>query len=74
MIETTNKTKVSFCLTDGKVIKGTINVRKYNRLSDYLNSKEADQFIIMVDASIPGQAGKVAIINRNQIIWAAPED
>jgi Ni,Fe-hydrogenase maturation factor len=74
MIDATNKAKISVCLADGTIIKGTLNIRKYNRLSDYLNSKEADQFLIIVDASLPGQAGKVVIINRNQIVWAAPED
>jgi hypothetical protein len=74
MIDATNKAKISVCLSDGTIIKGTLNIRKYNRLSDYLNSKEADQFLIIVDASLPGQAGKVVIINRNQIVWAAPDD
>jgi hypothetical protein len=74
MIDATNKAKISVCLSDGTIIKGTLNIRKYNRLSDYLNSKEADQFLIIVDASMSGPAGKVVIVNRNQIVWAAPED
>jgi hypothetical protein len=74
MIDAGNKAKVSVCLSGGTIVKGTLNIRKYNRLSDYLNSAEADQFLILVDASLPGQAGKVVIINRHQIIWAAPEE
>jgi hypothetical protein len=74
MIDTPNKAKISACLSDGTIIKGTLNIRKYNRVSDYLNSKEAEQFLVVVDASLPGQAGKVVIINRNEIIWATPEE
>jgi hypothetical protein len=74
MVDATNKAKITVCLTDGTIIKGTLNIRKYNRLSDYLNSKEADQFLAVVDAPLPGQEGKVVIINRHQIIWATPEE
>ena len=74
MIDAANKTKISVCLSDGTIIKGTLNIRKYNRLSDYLNSKEADQFLVVIDATLPGHAGKVVIINRNEIVWATPEE
>lgn len=74
MIDATNKAKISVCLADGTIVKGTLNIRKYNRLVDYFNSKEAEQFLIIVNASLSGQAGNVVIINRNQIVWAVPED
>jgi hypothetical protein len=73
MIEAANKTKLAVCLSDGTVIKGTLNIHKYNRLSDFLNSKEADPFLIIYDAVMPGATSKVAIINREHIVWATPE-
>lgn len=74
MIDEVNKAKISVCLSDGTIIKGTLNIRRYNRLSDYLNSKEVDQFLVIIDASLPGQASKVVMINRNEIVWATPEE
>jgi hypothetical protein len=74
MIDAANKAKISVCLSNGTIVKGTLNIRKYNRLSDYLNSKEVDQFLVISDATLPGQAGKVVIINRNEIVWATPEE
>ncbi len=41
---TVNKTKASIRLSDGTSIKGILNIRKYNRLSDFLNSKETETF------------------------------
>ena len=73
MTETLNKTKVSVRLADGTTIKGLLNIGKYNRLSDFLNTKEADPFVIIYEASMPGTTGKVVIINRSHIVWAAPE-
>jgi len=73
MIDASNKAKIAVSLSDGTIIKGTLNIRKYNRLSDYLNSKEADPFLIIYDAVMAGATGKVVIINREHIVWAAPE-
>jgi hypothetical protein len=73
MTEMLNKTKVAIRLADGTTIKGLLNIGKYNRLSDFLNSKDSDPFIIVYDASMAGTNGKVVIINRNHIAWAAPE-
>jgi hypothetical protein len=74
MIDAANKAKITVCLTDGTIIKGTLNIRKYNRLSDYLNSKEADQFLVIADASLSGEIDKVVIVDRDQIIWATPDE
>ena len=73
MTEVVNKTKVAVRLSDGTTIKGLLNIGKYNRLSHFLNSREADPFLIVNEASMPGTAGKVVIINRSHIAWAAPE-
>ncbi len=73
MTDVVNKTKVAVRLADGTTIKGLLNIGKYNRLSDFLNSREADPFLVVYDASMPGTTGKVVIINRDHIAWAAPE-
>ncbi|MEE9911359.1 MAG: hypothetical protein K4571_06505 [Deltaproteobacteria bacterium] len=73
MAEILNKTRVVVRLADGTTIKGLLNIGRYNRLSDFLNAKDSDPFIIVYEASMPGTAGKVVIINRSHIAWAAPE-
>ena len=73
MINESNKTKLAVCLSDGTTVKGSLNIRKYNRLSDYLNSQEAEPFLTIYDASMPGSKDKVIIINRAHIVWAIPE-
>lgn len=73
MSDMLNKTKVAVCLADGTTVKGLLNIGKYQRLSDFLNSKDADPFLIVYEVSQPETADKVIIINRNQIVWAMPE-
>ncbi len=73
MTEKLNKASVSVRLADGTMIKGLLNIGKYNRLSDFLNSKDSEPFLIVYEASMAGVDGKVVIINRNHIAWAAPE-
>lgn len=73
MTEKLNKASVSVRLADGTMIQGMLNIGKYNRLSDFLNSKDSEPFLIVYEASMAGVAGKVVIINRNHIAWAAPE-
>jgi len=73
MTETLNQAKVSVRLADGTTIEGLLNIGKYNRLSDFLNSKDSDPFLIVYNATMPDTAGKVIIINRSHIAWAAPE-
>ena len=71
---TVNKTKASLRLSDGTSIKGILNIRKYNRLSDFLNSKETEPFLAIYDALINETKTKVVIVNRGHIIWAVPEE
>jgi hypothetical protein len=74
MIDETNKAKIAIQLVDGTMIKGMMNIHKYNRVTDFLNSKDSDQFLIIYDASMTGLTGNVVIINRDQIVWAIPEE
>jgi len=73
MTEMLNKANVAVRLADGTTIKGLLNIGKYNRLSDFLNSKDADPFLVVYEASMAGTASKVVIINRDHIAWAVPD-
>lgn len=66
--------KANIRLTDGSHIKGQVNIKDQDRLSDLLNAS-ADPFIVVFNATIPGgQSGKVVFISKSQILWICPED
>ena len=60
-------------LKDGTIITGKLNIGEYARVFDYFRSSP-DQYFILSDAELDGQSGKVVIINKNEIVWAEPED
>jgi hypothetical protein len=74
MVDTIKTTKVEIRLADGTNIKGCLNIHRYNRVSDCLNSKDSDQFLTIHDACMEDAKGKFVIINRNHIVWAVPEE
>jgi hypothetical protein len=74
MIELSNRNTVAIPLSDGTSIKGILNIRKYNRLSDFLNSKETETFLAIYDALMNETKTKVVIVNRGHITWAVPEE
>ncbi|MDD5713258.1 MAG: hypothetical protein PHY31_10955, partial [Smithellaceae bacterium] len=69
MQEQQNKKRLTVRLTDGSTIKGFTNIKKYNRLSDFLNAEEEAKFIVLTDASLAGQTTKTIVINRSKIEW-----
>jgi hypothetical protein len=73
MIDAPNSVTATIRLSDGTIIKGMVNIHKYNRLVDFFNAKESDQFVIICDAEISASDAKIIVINRNNIIWAVPE-
>jgi small nuclear ribonucleoprotein (snRNP)-like protein len=60
-------------LKDGTIINGKLNIGEYARVFDYFRSSP-DQYFILSDAEHDEQSGKVVIINKNEIVWAEPED
>ena len=64
---------VTVKLKDGTMINGKLNIGEYARVFDYFRSSP-DQYFILSDAEHDGQSGKVVIINKNEIVWAEPED
>jgi hypothetical protein len=60
-------------LKDGTIIIGKLNIGEHARLYDYFRSSP-DHYFLLSDAEHDGQSGRVVIINKNEIVWAEPED
>jgi len=64
-------------LVDGSMVKGKINLHHeeavIQRVSDIF-TRIADPFIVVFDATVGGEAGKVLIVNKHNVIWASPQD
>ncbi|HOW57559.1 MAG TPA: hypothetical protein PKZ12_06125 [Smithellaceae bacterium] len=74
MIDESNKAKITVHLSDGATIKGTLNINRYNRPADFLNSSDTSSFLAIYDTDLPAAREKVVIINREHIVWAYPEE
>jgi len=59
--------------TDGSTLSGKINIGIKERVSDMFTKTE-NQFIILVDAEHKNTSGRVLIVNKNNIVWAEPEE
>jgi hypothetical protein len=74
MSEDVKRRKANIRLTDGSHIKGQVNIKQHDRLSDLLNAGE-DPFIVLFNATIPGGlAGKVVFVSKGQILWICPDE
>ncbi|MGB2928153.1 MAG: hypothetical protein WBB70_04485 [Desulfobacterales bacterium] len=60
-------------IKDGTTITGKLNIGDFPRVSDFFR-KSPDQYFVLSDAEHRGTSGKVVIINKNEIMWAEPED
>jgi len=66
--------KANIRLSDGTHIKGQVNIKEHDRLSDLLNFGE-DPFVVLFNATVPGGVGgRVIFVSKNQILWICPED
>ena len=68
-----NYRNVTVKIKDGTIINGNLNIGDYARVSDLLRLS-SDQYIVLSDAEHRGGKGKVVIINKNEIMWAEPQD
>ena len=68
---TTNFVNVEAKLSDGSMIKGKINIRDHNRLTDYLR-QAPEQFLVIVSEEPSESSQKVFCINKNYVLWAGP--
>ena len=55
-------------MKNGTVISGKLNIGEVPRVSD-LFRKSAGEFIVLADANVKGESGKVIIINTTEIMW-----
>ena len=64
-------------LVDGSVVKGKINLHHdehmIQRVSEIFTQIK-DPFLVVFDATFEGQSGRVLVINKQNIIWASPEN
>jgi hypothetical protein len=64
-------------LVDGSMVKGKINLYHdeavIQRVSDIF-TRIADPFLVVFDATVEGEAGKVLIVNKRNVVWASPVD
>jgi hypothetical protein len=64
-------------LVDGSVVKGKINLHHdehmIQRVSE-LFTQIAEPFLVVFDATHEGKGSQVMILNKRNILWAAPED
>jgi hypothetical protein len=64
--------------TTAQMIKGTLHVRRGERLKGELDRDEL--FLALTDASILGSGGEILFqtpflaVRRNQIVWVIPEE
>ncbi len=68
---------ISIKLADGSVVKGKINLHHdeamIQRVSE-LFTRLQDPFLVVFDATFEGKTGRVLIINKRNVLWAAPDD
>ena len=69
---TTKYENIVVKLSDGSMIKGKLNIRDYNRLSDYLRHAQ-DQFVVIVSEESGQGSEKVFFINRDYIVRITSE-
>ena len=64
-------------LVDGSVVKGKINLHHdehmIQRVSEIFTQIEKP-FLVVFDATYEGKGSQVMILNKRNILWAAPED
>ncbi len=69
--------EISLKLLDGSTVKGKINLHHdeamIQRVSELFTQVD-DPFLVVFDATIEGQSGRVLIVNKHNVIWASPEN
>jgi len=69
---TLNFKNVEIKMSDGSMIKGTVNISEtQRRLSDFLRYSQ-EQFITVVSEESSEESKKVFFVNKQHIVWASP--
>ncbi len=68
-----NSKEVLIKTVDGEVLKGKLNLKFEERVSDLFTQGE-DSFVILFDVSYKGGKNKTLFINKSNIIFVEPLD
>ena len=72
-----NSREVTIKLVDGSLIKGKVNLHHdehmLQRVSEIFTQID-EPFLVIYEATFEGKSDRVLIINKRNIVWAAPED
>jgi hypothetical protein len=66
-----NFKRITVKMSDSSVFGGKVNIRGFQRLSDFLRGTD-DKFIVIL--SEDEQPQKVMMVNKNYILWAETAD
>jgi hypothetical protein len=66
-----NLKRVTVKMSDGSVFTGEVNIRNFQRLSDFFRGVN-DQFVLLV--SEESQSRRVLMVNKSYLIWAEAMD
>jgi hypothetical protein len=64
-------------LVDGSAVKGKINLHHVEHMIQRVSelfTQIQDSFLVVFDATLEGESGRILFINKQKIIWASPED
>lgn len=67
-----NYQNIMIKMKDGTVITGKLNKGESARVSDLFRHSPAD-YIVLSDAEVRGEAGKVVLVNTSEIMWVELE-
>ena len=59
--------------TTGDILKGKVNIGLKARVAD-LFTKSEDPFIVLSDVESKDGSKRVLFVNKNNIVWVAPEE
>ena len=64
-----NNVKVKVRLINDKVIKGTLNISGYERLSDFLNNNNNTTYLSLYESVYNAEQNGFVLINKNNILF-----
>ncbi|MBW2170702.1 MAG: hypothetical protein JRF69_01775 [Deltaproteobacteria bacterium] len=68
----TNYQKITVKMKDGTIITGKVNQGESSRVSDLFRQSPAN-YIVLSDAEVRGNSGKVVLVNTSEIMWVELE-
>ena len=66
-----NFKRITVKMSDGSIFSGKVNIRGFQRLSDYLRTTD-DRFLVILSEEENSQ--KAIMVNKNYILWAEAAD